>query len=112
MLKGKKGKMALIPISKEESIIQPGKHACQFINATRRFYWIDYFDTELTSKENKTIVATLIIPVENSEEADQIASTKELKMDGSGNLTVSFSRKGKDYSFHFENQKGGLVLKN
>ena len=112
MLKGKSGKMALIPISKEGFTIQPGKQACQFINATRRFYWIDYFDTEGTSKQYKTIVATIIVPVENSEEAAQIAATKELQWDGSGNVTVSFSRKGKDYSYGFENRKGGLVLKN
>ncbi len=111
MLNGKNGKMALIPLSKEELGIQPGKHASQFVNATRRFSWIDYFDTELTSKENKTIVATIIIPVENSGEAQQIGSTKMLQVDGSGNVTISFSRKGEDYSFSFENRKGGLVLK-
>jgi hypothetical protein len=112
MLKGKSGKMALIPLSKEVYNIQPGKHASQYINATRRFYWIDYFDTELTSKENKTIVVTLILPVENSEEAGQIDATKALQLDGSGNVTVSFSRKGKDYSYGFENRKGGLALRN
>lgn len=110
-LEGKDGKMALIPLSKEELKVQAGKHACQFINVTKRFYWIDYFDTEIKSKENKTIVATLIIPVENSGEAKQIAATKELKIDGSGNITVSFSQKGEKYSFNFENRKGGLVLK-
>ncbi len=75
------------------------------------FYWVDYFDTEIISKENKTIVATLIVPVEDSGEAKQIAGTKELKLDGSGNVTVSFSSKGEQYSFNFENRKGGLVLK-
>jgi hypothetical protein len=112
LLEGKNGKIALIPLSKEELKLQPGQHACQFVNATKRFFWIDYFDTEIKSKENKTIVATIIVPVENSEEAKQVATTKELILDGSGNVTVSFSRKGEKYSFIFENQEGGLVLKN
>jgi len=111
LLEGTNGKMAVIPLSKEELTVQAGQHASQFINATSKFSWIDYFDTEIKSKENKTIVATLIIPVENSGEAKQIASTKELELDGSGNVTVSFSRKGEKYSFNFENRKGGLVLK-
>jgi len=71
----------------------------------------DYFDTEIKSSGIKTIVATLIVPVENSEEAKQIAATKELKLDSSGDVTVSFSRKGEQYSFNFENKKGNLVLK-
>jgi hypothetical protein len=112
LLEGKNGNMALIPLSKEALKIQPGRHACQYVNATSRFFWEDYFDTEITSKDNKTIIATIIIPVEDSGEAGRIASTKELKLDGSGNVTVSFSRKGEQYSYHFENQKGGLVLKN
>jgi len=61
MLKGKNGTMALIPLSKEALKIQPGRHACQYVNATSRFFWEDYFDTEITSKDNKTIIATLII---------------------------------------------------
>jgi len=111
LLEGKGSKMALIPITKEEYEVQPGKHACQFINATNRFYWLDYFDTEIKSSEDKTVVATLIVPVENSEEAKQIASTRELKLDSSGDVTVSFSRKGEHYSFNFQNRKDGLVLK-
>jgi hypothetical protein len=111
MLEGNRGNMALIPLSKEEFNLKPGQHASQFINATSRFSWIDYFDTEIKSEENATIVATLILPVDNSEEAAQIANTGELNLDGSGNVTISFSRKGEKYSFDFENRKGGLVLK-
>ncbi|MCK5343019.1 MAG: heparinase II/III family protein, partial [Candidatus Heimdallarchaeota archaeon] len=96
-LEGKNGKMALIPISEEELKVKPGKHACQFINATNNFFWVDYFDTEIKSKENKTTVATLILPVENYEEALQIVASKELKSDDSGNVTISFVKKEKKY---------------
>jgi hypothetical protein len=103
MLEGENGKMALIPLSREALKIQPGRHACQYVNATQPFFWEEYFDTEIRSKENRTIVATLIIPVENSGEAKQIVGTKALKLDASGNITVSFSRKGKEYAYNFEN---------
>jgi hypothetical protein len=111
MLQGQHGKMGLIPISKETFEIQAGRHACQYVNATQPFFWEDYFDTEIKSKENRTIIATLIIPAEDSSEAEQIASTSEFTWDGSGNVTVAFSTKGEKYSFIFENRKGGLVLK-
>jgi hypothetical protein len=111
MLEGQHGKMALIPLSKETFKIQPGKHACQYVNATQPFFWEEYFDTEVTSKENRTIIATLIIPVEDPAEAKQIATASELKWDGPGSVILAFSKKGEKYSFTFENRKGGLVLK-
>ena len=40
----------------------------------------------------------------------QIAASKELKSDGSGNVTISFVKKEEKYSFNFENRKGGLIL--
>jgi len=109
-LEGTNGKMALIPISTEESIIQPGRHANQFVNASSRFFWVDYFDTELKSSQNRTLVATLIIPVESITEAKQVAASSEINMDGSGNVILSFSSDGEKYSYPFENRKGGLVL--
>ncbi len=111
MLEGNDGKMALIPLTEEEFEEQAGKHASNFVNARTAFSWIDYVDTEIKSKEKKTIVATIILPVESSDEARVIASTKELKSDGSGNVTVSFSRRGVNYSFSFENRTSGLILK-
>ena len=111
LLEGNHGTMALIPLSREEPKIQPGRHAIQYVNATQEFIWEDYFDTELLSRDKKTFVATLILPVQNAEEANLVSATKGLKIDGSGNVTVSFTRKGQDYSFSFENRQGGLVLK-
>ncbi len=102
LLEGKNGMMALIPLSSEDTTIKAGKHACQYINASKDFFWVDYFDTEIKSKEIKTIVATLILPVENLDEALQISSTKQMKQDDSGNISVSFSRRGEEYSFNFK----------
>ena len=103
--------MALIPLSEEAFQMQQGRHACQYVNATSRFFWEDYLDTEVKSRENKTLVATLFMPVKNAEEALQIAHSKALNMDSSGDVIVSFNRNGEEYTFNFENRKGGLVLK-
>jgi hypothetical protein len=111
LLEGKEGKMALVPVSTAPVKLQPGRHACQYVNATSRFFWEDYVDTELTSSEHRTIVATLIVPVKTVDEARQVAASKVLRRDGSGKVMVSFSRNGDNYSFDFELQQGGLVLK-
>jgi len=110
-LEGKKGKMALIPLVEQSYEIKQGKHASQFINATSDFSWIDYFDTEIKTLGEKTTAATLILPVANLLEAKSIADSKKITRDKSGNISIYFSRNGKEYSFEFENRKGDLVLK-
>ncbi len=111
-LEGRDGNMALIPITTEKATIEPGKHASQFTNATKRFTWIDYFDTEVSSTATKTIVATLIVPVQDHDEASQIADSRAINLDDSGNVSITFSKNGEMYSFDFENRKDGLDLKN
>lgn len=110
LLENEKGTMALIPVTLGDYEIIAGKHAMQYINATKDFYWIPYFDTELKSKEENTVVATLILPVANIDEARLIVSSKQLKKDKSGNLTLSFKRKGGNYSFQFNASGEGLQL--
>ncbi len=111
-LEGEKGKMALIPMAKESFEIVPGKHAMQYVNATKDFFWIDYFDTKIKSQSEKTVVATIILPVENIQEARKITGSKKITSDKSGNISVSFSQNGKKYLFEFENGKDGLQIKN
>ncbi len=111
LLEGEKGKMALIPVCDEEIEIVKGRHACQFINATNEFFWVDYFDVEVVSSASGTYIANIILPVENSEQAQQIASSSAIIKDNSGNITVSFSKSGEQFLYEYENRKGGLVLK-
>jgi hypothetical protein len=110
LLENDKGKMALIPVTMQDFEIVQGKHAMQYINATKDFYWIPYFDTELKSEEENMVVATLILPVASADEARLIVSSKQLKKDKSGNLLLSFKRKGSNYSFHFSDSESGLQL--
>jgi hypothetical protein len=111
LLKGEQGLMALIPISDQEFSMVPGKHASQFVNATKDFAWIDYVDTELQTSSQNTQVATLILPVSSVEEARKVADSKEMASDGSGNISLSFSSGGKEFVYEFKNSTDGLTLK-
>lgn len=111
LLENDKGNMALIPVTMQDFSLVQGKHAMQYINATKDFYWIPYIDTELKTEEENTIVATVILPVANAEEARSIVTSKTLKRDKSGNLSLSFKRKGSNYSFQFGTLVEGLQLK-
>ena len=111
ILKGNQGKMALIPLSNEDITIQPDRHACHFINATNTFFWVDYFDTEVKSRSSHTNVATIILPIENVSEAQEISASKSMTEAANGNLTISFSKNRKKHSFEFEKQAEGYILK-
>ncbi|MCK5462130.1 MAG: hypothetical protein KAI95_03905, partial [Bacteroidales bacterium] len=111
MLEGEEGKMAIIPIIDQEYHIKPGRHASQFVNATNDFFWVDYIDAEVKAKDEKTIIATLVLPVSDVEEAQKIAGSRKLTTDSSGNLSVSFSSGGKEFVFDFTNSDEGLMLK-
>jgi hypothetical protein len=103
--------MALIPVALQYFNLVQGKHAMQYINATKDFYWIPYIDTELKSKGINTIVANLILPVTSAEEAKNIVASKQIKTDNSGNMKLSFKKKGTSYSYEFNYSDDGLQFK-
>jgi len=111
LLNGKEGKMALIPMMDTDVDIVAGKHASQFVNATKDFHWLEYIDAEVTATHEKTLVGTIILPVETMEEAQRIVDSKEIRIDSSGNLLMSFSQKGRKHEYAFQNFTDGLKLK-
>ena len=110
MLHGEKGKMALIPVIDGGFTIRPGRHACQPVNATRRFFWVRYFGTVVNAGSGKTIIGTIVLPVTDDSEASKIAQSVKRTVDSSGNLEVSFKKGGKTYRYSFKNGSDGLVL--
>ncbi len=110
LLKGEKGTMALIPVVDGDFILRPGRHASLPVKKDAEFEWIPYFGTVLQAKDKNTVVATLIMPVEDESEGVGIVESVESKIDGDGNLTLSFQQKGKLYSYFFKKERAGLVL--
>jgi len=110
LLEGEKGKMAVIPVCEQETQIVKDRHACHFINATNEFFWVPYFDIEVKSKNKKTVVVTIILPVKSMEEAREVASSKIVDSDGSGNYSISFRAEGKEMNYKFKNKGDNLIL--
>ena len=110
ILKGKGGKIALIPVVNEDFHFRTGKHACQPVNATRDFFWIPYFGTVLEAEEENTVMATLILPIKSEREASHIASSALTRIDSSGNMELAFNKGGKTYSYKFIKTDKGLVM--
>lgn len=110
MLLGNKGKMALIPAIEGDFAFRPGKHACRQIDAISDFYWIPYFGTVLKAKSNKTVIGTVILPVDDESEAGEITRSIKRTVDSAGNFILSFVKEGKEYVYTFQKGSEGLVL--
>jgi hypothetical protein len=110
LLRGDKSSMALIPVTDQDYSLQKGRHPSQMVNATQAFHWIDYFDVEITSQSKKTIVANLILPLEDPLQMEEVKASKKMETDKDGHVSISFSMNQKTYHYHFKNSKSGLVL--
>jgi len=110
LLSGKSGKMALIPVVDSDFTIRADRHACQPVNASRNFFWVPYFGTVLKARNTETVMGTIILPVDNDSEAVEIVKSVKRTIDGSGNLTLSFVKGGRTYSYLYKKNSEGLVL--
>ncbi len=110
MLNGNKGKMALIPVTDQPFSLREGRHACNPVNATRSFFWVNYFGTVITTKKENTVMATIIVPVRDENEASKISGSVKKTYGADGSFILSFTRGGKQFRYSYKNDQGGLLL--
>ncbi|MBN1294770.1 MAG: heparinase II/III family protein [Candidatus Latescibacteria bacterium] len=110
LISGDSGKMACIPCVDGDFIIIPGHHPYLPLKKDARYSRIPYFDTVLTAQSAKTVIATVIVPVGNENDADISAKSVKRSTDANGNVILSFTHNGSDYSYRYINNDNGLVL--
>lgn len=82
LLEGEKGTMALIPLCQDAWQLRLDRHAYQPVHGEKRFEWLPYLKLEIQAKQAGTEVYSLILPVADLEEAQQIA--RSVKRDREG----------------------------
>ena len=111
LLNGKDGDMALIPIVEGGFSFRPSRHAYQAIQKQAGFKWIPYNGTVLKAADTSTVIAHILLPVEDDREARRIVKSVRRTESGSGDVEISFVKDGKRYRYTFANGANGLVLK-
>ena len=106
LLRGEKGMMAVIPVVDGRFSIREGKHPVLPIKKSARYSTIPYFCMVLKAEKERSVIATVILPVEDFTDAEQLAKSVIMKTDSSGNLSLSISR----HSWEFKMGNDGLVL--
>ncbi len=110
LLKGERGLMAVISVADDPVRYAPDRHGYLPIQLDAEFRWIPYVDTELTASKTKTILSTIVLPVENAAEARAIFESVKQTLGSNGSLSLSFTTKGQTHSYRYESSDDGLVL--
>ena len=110
LLNGTDGDMALIPVVDGEFNFRPDSHPYQALFKHMGFKWIPYNGTVVHASDYRTVIAHIILPVENESEAGAIAQSAKRTIDSSGNLTLSFVKGGRSYTYKFNKVSDGLIL--
>jgi hypothetical protein len=110
LLHGEKGDMALIPVVEGSFTLRQGKHAILAVQKNARFAWVPYIGAVVKAASERTVMGTVILPVANDAEAQQIVKSVKKATDNAGNYTLSFEKGGKTYSFRYKKGADGLVM--
>ena len=111
LLESDKGCMALIPSVEGDCTLRQGKHGVLAHHRNATFRWIPYVGTVVEAENEKTIIVTIILPVDDEEEAGKIVNSIKRTADSVGTLTVSFVKNDLTYTYDFDNVREGVVLK-
>ena len=100
--------MALIPVSLNNSVMIVDDRSPNLLVAKNAVVeWFQHINVDVAAKETKTIIATLILPVENEEDARM----KTSGLNVSGITSDSFTIRSGNSIWIFERKKEGYVLK-
>lgn len=103
--------MALIPIINAPFSIHEDRHASLPVNASYELEWIPYFGILTEAVAEKTVLASLILPVENKQQAQQIAATAHLADGADRKVVVTFLVDNKPHEFIFRGEQEGLLFR-
>jgi hypothetical protein len=98
--------MALIPVVEGKFAFRPGSHPYQAFQKDSRKVNIPFNGTVLHADSENTILAHIILPVKDENEAQTVVKSARR----SGDFTLSFGYRGKKYEYRFGKEAEGLVL--
>jgi hypothetical protein len=110
LLKGERGMMALIAVADDPVKFVPDRHGYLPIQQDAQFRWIPYVDTELTATKTITTLSTILLPLENANEARAVSESVKRFVGNDGSLTLKFTAKGQTHMYRYERSNDGLVL--
>ncbi len=105
--------MAVIPLVLNNDFkIVKGADPFIPVMADARLTEIPYVETVTHAKENTTFIATIIVPVKNENDAEDVVKSAHISRINPTNIQISVDSDGGNFKWSFEKQQDGYVLKN
>lgn len=102
--------MAVFPKCKEQITIENAKLPFLPVKKEAVVKWLPYFNSKLKAAEPTTILATVIIPVKNKDEAERVSNKISVSSLSDESYQISFICQNKKYTYRFHKTADGLVL--
>jgi hypothetical protein len=112
LLTAQRHHLVLIPLVLENSF-DIVEDALPSLPATEQamLSWIPYFETVTTAKSSTSIIATLVLPVNDEKEAEEMVKTAKVVQSNPNEVEVSVGTGAGAYKWLFEKGKDGYALK-
>ena len=81
------------------------------VMADARLTWMKYFSTVTKAKSNTSIIATIILPVADEKEAENIVQSAKISQLNSSEIEISVDALSGNYKWIFEKKEEGYSLK-
>ncbi|MBN1292493.1 MAG: heparinase II/III family protein [Candidatus Latescibacteria bacterium] len=110
LLDGDNGDMAIIPVIDGDFINKAGSHTYMAIQKNAQLQRIPYCGTFIHPSGKRTVLAHIILPVEDETETLAIIDSVQRSTDNNGTKQFSFTKNGIRYDYTFLMGNNGLVL--
>ena len=108
---GRRHNMVLFPLVLDNGFkIIKDKIATMPVTEDARLTWLPYFETVVNSKKTNSIIATIILPVIDEEEAEEIIGNAKIEQKDDATVEISLSIAEGSYMWVFKKTNDGYVL--
>ena len=76
-----------------------------------RMQYVPYFETQVNANSKTSVIVTIILPVKNQDEAENLVKTSKITKTSSGDIEVSITTQQENYKWIFLKEKDGYKLK-
>lgn len=102
------GEMALVSVSMTPLELREGHHSVMMAQRNAKHRWVPYVDCLARSRENRTIIATVAVPLRDDMTASDIADGLQIRDNGNGGVDVTLMLDGEERFYRFNSSENGL----
>jgi Heparinase II/III-like protein len=104
-------RLALIPVCLGNTVkVVDNSLPALPVTEDSRLVQVPYVESVITAQKDYTVLATLIVPVADSDEAARVSSTANIQSGGGENIEVSINATGGEHRWTFEKTRDGYTL--